>query len=193
MKSTFLIWTDRPVKHACALYKLSGVTKEYQFRKGISKAEIFGDEASFNMHPDFPNDTLLTDNLLNAYLLIVASGRLKAFFEDRATPNVEYLPVKIIDHKGKVASTEYSIVHPLDPVDCIDQEASQVRWHEFDKGVIDGVKRLVIDESKVDPARVIFRLKSFYWATLIRRDVAEAIDAAGFTGIRWVDPLEFSR
>jgi uncharacterized protein DUF1629 len=193
VKSKLLIWTDKPVKNACSLYKLTGVTKEYQFRKGISKAGTFGDEAAFNMNPDRPNDTLLTDNLFNNYMLIVGSGRLREFFESRAAPKVEYLPVAIIDHKGKVASKEYSIIHPLDPVDCIDQAASQVRWHEFDKNAIDGVKRLVIDESKVEPERVLFRLKFFYWATLIRREVAELIDAAGFTGIQWVDPLEFSR
>jgi hypothetical protein len=186
MSDDLLIWAARDVPDACALDKLTGVDRQYELAKGIPRASTFPQDAAFTMDSDFFNDLMLTDNLINTDRLIVASRRLKEFLEARPLRHVEYLPVTIIDHKGKPASREYFIVHPTDLVDCLDMDQSEVEWGLVDEQSIDSVARLVIDLAKVDPAVELFRPKPFYDVVVVRRALAEAIDAAGFVGIRWI-------
>jgi hypothetical protein len=180
------------VRHGCSLYELTGIEKDYQLRKGISRAANFPTKAAFKMDLDKPNDTLLTDNLFNTDLLIVGSPRLTEFFELQGVPKVEYLPVAIINHKGKVISREYVIINPVEPVVCIDLNKSEVTWDEMDESTIEHVSRLVIDETKVEPARALFRPKGLHQIILIRRELAEKIDSKGFTGVRWIELDGFS-
>lgn len=191
MKPNFVVWDSRAVKDGCVLQELVGVDKVYNLRKGVPMGDTFPDKAGFTMDPDFPNNTLLTDHLLNTSMMIVASPRLKGFLEGRAIPAVEYLKVTILNHKGKAASRDYCIVHPIDPVDCLDVEKCEPTWALVDKTTINRVKKLVIDESKVAKNRMIFRPKSFYRAILVRRDLAEAIDKEDFTGIGWIEMEKF--
>jgi hypothetical protein len=193
MKSNFVIWTNKVIPDTCSLYELIGVEKQYQLRKGISRSLNFTDQAAFVMHPDRPNDTILTDNLYNIELLIVGSRRLRSFLEERDVPQLDYLPVRILNHKLKLVSRDYCIINPLDPVDCIDLQKSEARMDPMNTATIDGVARLVIDESKVREGRVLFRPKGFYWVILIHRQLAEAIDACGFTGVGWTELDAFSR
>jgi uncharacterized protein DUF1629 len=192
MKPKFVIWTNKVIRDACSLYELTGVDKDYQLRKGVPRAAGFPREAAFAMDPDRPNDTLLTDNLFNTDLLIVGSRELREFFETQGVPKLEYLPVAIIDHKGKKVSREYFIINPIEPVDCIDFAKSEITWDEMDKAAIEDVSRLVIDETKVEPARALFRPKGLHQIIMVRREIAEKIDAKGFTGIRWTELNKFS-
>ena len=192
MKPNFVIWTNKVIPHGCSLYELTGVDKDYQLRKGIPRSVNFPEQAAFSMDPDHPTDTLLTDNLFNNYLLIVGSRRLKEFFEEKAVIKVEYLPITILNHKGKPAGRDYFIINPIEPIECIDLQRSDVRWDPMDETTIKGVSRLVIDETKIESGRVLFRPKAFYWVILIHRRLAEMIDAQGFTGVCWVEFDAFS-
>jgi hypothetical protein len=185
LNSNFVIWRSAVVPGACILGEFEGVEKSFQLRKGISRADSFPANATFTMNPEFPNDTLLADNLFNTNLFIVASIKVKNFLEGQKILQMEYLPVKIVDHKGRVASSEYFIIHPIDPVECIDLKSSDVDWGIIDKTLIDHARRLVLDETKVPPDRQIFRPKPYYRIILVRRDLAKLIDDQGFSGIRW--------
>ena len=191
MKANYLIWDSKVVPNACVLKELVGVEQPSRLRKGVPVAAGFPEGAAFTMDPDFPDATLLTDNLINTDNLIVASSRLKTFLESRAPGRVEYLPVAIIDHRGKPASREYHIIHPVDPVDCLDLEKCEPTWSAIDKTKIKRLKRLVIDETKVGRDRGLFKPQSFYNIILTRRDLAEALDREGFTGLRWIEPESF--
>ncbi|MEQ1850440.1 MAG: DUF1629 domain-containing protein [Chthoniobacteraceae bacterium] len=166
--------------------------KQYQFNDGMSRAENFPSDAAFTMDPEFPDNTLLTDNLINLNMMIVVSSKLREFLEKRAPTHLEYLRVTILNHKGKPASEDYFIIHPIDPVDCLDLPKSQPTYSSMDRTNIKRVKQVALDESKVDRDRLLFRPKSFYRATLIKEEVAAEIDRAGFTGVRWVKPEEFT-
>jgi hypothetical protein len=190
-KSDFVIWDSAVVKNAVVLHVLTGVEKEYQLRKGVPRAATFPKDASYAMHPDFPHNTILVDNLVNTGLRIVASKRLKEFLESKDISQVEYLPVTIVNHKGKPASKDYFIVHPIEPVECLDLDKCEPTWGKLDKTSIDKVRHLVIDQERVDGSRQLFRPKQFHYVILARRALAEAIDAAGFTGIKWIELEHF--
>ncbi|MGK3961292.1 DUF1629 domain-containing protein [Sorangium sp. So ce1667] len=185
-RSSYVIWGRERVDGACMLYKLSGVEKVFQLLNGVPRAAGFPGDATYSMDPNFPDDMLLTDSLNNPDMLIVVSERLRQLIASKATRGVEYLPVTIIDHKGKAAG-RYTIVHPIEPLDCLDLDRCEPRRSRIVKTMIDDVKRLVLDDSKLDPERALFRPLGFPRVVLVRRDVADAISAGGFSGTRWVE------
>jgi hypothetical protein len=187
MNDDFLIWDSAVVPNACCLAQLVNVDDQFELPKGIRRAAAFPSEAAFTMDPDFPNDTLLTDNLVNTDRLVVVSPKLKAFLESQRLAKVEYLPVTILNHKGRPASRDYFIVHPVDLAACVDTERSDVEWSVIDPTSIDSATRLVIDETALDPEVALFRPRPFYDVVLVRRPLAEAIDAQRFSGIRWIE------
>src|SRR5262249_52340497 len=128
-----------------------------------------------------------TDTLLNSHRLVIASARLKRFLESQGLSRVEYLPVTILNHKGRPASRDYFIVHPVDLDACVDVKKSEVEWSAMEPSSIDSVTRLAIDETALDRTVALFRPKPFYDVVLVRRPLAEAIDAQGFSGIRWIE------
>jgi hypothetical protein len=185
MTSNYVIWRWKNVANACVLQRLEGVKKQYQLRDGISRVADFPEEAAFAMNPDFPHDTLLTDNIININQMIVASARLKDFMEARKLPKVEFLPVTILNHRGKPVSQRFFIIHLLDHVDCLEVEKCSPVWSKIDTDTIQRLKRLVIDEKRIGKSREIFRPKHFPEVVLVYRKLAEAIDAAAFEGITW--------
>jgi hypothetical protein len=180
---------SKTVKHACVLGDLTGVDRVFELNKGVSRHDLLerSDKVAFRMNAEFPNDTVLTDSLINTDRLLVGSLRLKQFLQARGSKKIEYLPVEIIDHKGKIASRDYFIIHPVEPVNCIDTEKSGVVWNPVVKGKIRRLNKLVLDESRIDPDRELFRPDLFFDVILVRRDVAEAVGSQQFTGMRWIE------
>ncbi len=137
------------------------------------------------MDPEQPHNMLLTDSLRNTDRLIVGSTRLKSLLESRELTNLEYLPVTILDHKKRPAvGGDYWIIHTLDPIDCLKVDECVARLSPIKKTEIRSLKRFVIDETKIDQDRHLFRVKRYNKVALTRRDLAAAIREGGFTGIR---------
>lgn len=191
MQSQFMVWGVQPVPHMCSLDKLIGVEKISDINNGVALRATFPANASFTMNPERPNDTLLTDNLFNLDGLIVASKRVKEQIEAAKSERIEFLPVAIRDHKEKIASRDYFIVHPVEPVDVLDLARSDAKMSKIIKTRVASIKRLVLDETKLDPSRALFRIRNYTSATMIRRDLADALLAKGFSGLRFVEPERF--
>lgn len=139
------------------------------------------------MNPDFPNDLLLPDNVGNSLQLNLVSEAVHRFLVETGLGDVEYLPVSIIDHEGRVASLTHVIVNPVGPVDCIDMAQTRCTMSEFVEGDIDEVTRLVIDERRVPAGRQVFKLEGLGAPTLVRRALAQRIDQQGFSGFTWLE------
>ena len=193
MLSNYVIWTYKSVDGACALKDLRGLEKSYRLNNGTPLAAHFPPDVELHMHPDYPNDILVPDNVLNADLVIVASPRLQECVRSHSPPEVEYLPVRVIDHKGRLASAEYAIIHPLHPVDCIDRQRSVFRISPIKPDSIKSFEKLVLDESRIPRERMLFRMQGFWGITLVRRDLATAISSMGFTGLEWLGIDEYPR
>jgi hypothetical protein len=187
MNQDFLIWKYRSVPHACVLNQITGTDKTVELRRGLPLRADFPADVGLHMHPDFPNDIALPDNVLNSDLLNVVSARLREFLESRDLASVEYLPVAIIDHKGRPASTEYFIAHPIEPVDCIDRQQSVFVENKIVKGAIRSMTKLAIDAARIPANRAMFKLKGFSDITLVRRELAQALDQQNFSGLGWTE------
>lgn len=191
---TFQVWSpSNKVANAVALDFLKGFDSVGQLFRGAPLSGTFPPDAAFKMRSEFPENTVLTDSLSNLDSLIIGSLRLKEFFQARDISNVEYHPVTIRDHKNKVIKSQYFIINPTSNVDCLDISASGAVMSRIKTTKVQFIKKLVLREDVVDPSRQIFRITNFDRITLVRTDLAEAIDQAGFTGIRWVEASKYPR
>ena len=191
MQSNYVIWGRDIIRGACSLSPMTGFEDDWQLLDGIPLSGSFPSSASLKMDKDDPRSTMLTDCLYNANRLIVASESLHALLETTSVPKVEYLPVPICNHKNRKIPEPYFIVHPLEPVDCLVVDACRARWSTIDKTNIDRLRSFVIDESKIDPVRLLFRPMHYKRAILVHRELAKKIDAAGCKGIRWIELTDY--
>ena len=192
MKSDYLIWASAEIEYACRLHQFFGLDDPQELNEGVPFAEHFPCDAKFTMDLDFPYNVLLTDNLVNTDLLIVASSKIKTFLEKRSITKVEYLPVTILNHKQRAINEEYFIIHPIDPVDCLDMEKCGPVWSSIDPSAIESIERLVLDAKKIDQLREIFRPKFFYDVTIVKRELAATMDKEGFTNNLWIELEDYS-
>ena len=185
--SNYVIWTKQIIKGAASLAGMKGYAEEWRLMEGQSQKDSFPASARFDMNPEYPKETALTDSLYNIDKQIVASPKLRALLEGLKIPCMEYIPVSVFDLKGKPLDVPYVIAHPIEPIDCLDAEASGAEYSLIDPETIDEVERLVIDERRIDPARLLFRPKGYYDVILAHRSLAAKVDAAGITGVRWIE------
>jgi hypothetical protein len=184
--SNYVVWQAEEVPHCLVLDELDKVDLDVELQRGLPCKGEFPSNAVFTADPEFPNDIGLADNFENTQRLVVVSGKLKEFVESWKPQKVEYLPVTILNHKSRPAG-KYFIIHPVEPVDALKPAESGAKFNARRNDRIDSVKRLVLDEERIEASRVIFKLKSFYRCVLIRRDLADAISKAGFTGLKWTE------
>jgi hypothetical protein len=184
MAFDYLFWGALDLDNVAHLHGLNGFDDDFELDEGIPHAHDFPDDASFAMNKDFPNHTQLADNLINTSSTVLISRKLRDFLEQYGTPDVEYLETRIINHKGKEIAERYSIVHPTVVADCIDRKKSQVT--EDSNGSIERMAAFALIDANI-PDRPIFRVAGLGTFIVVRRDLAAAIDQAGFTGNRWVE------
>ncbi len=97
----YLVWQAQWRDDWCRLGLLQNVEHPAQIRYGLSRAEGFPSDASFKMDSDFPNDTLLTDCLKNSSGELVVSQPVVEHLKGAEIQHVEYLAVRIFDHRGR--------------------------------------------------------------------------------------------
>ena len=188
--SNYVIWKYAAYPAGCSLQNITGFEETYLLKNGTSLAKGFPSDVAFHMHPDYPDDLALGDSLLNLDSLVIGSTRLKDFLSARDIPELEFLPVRIVDHKGRSASEDYFVVHPTAPIDCLDRENSAYKMSSVDPNSFRKITRLVLDESRIPEDRQIFNMACYWDLTFVRRDLAQAIAAQGFSGIRWIELQE---
>jgi len=183
--SDLLTWQYAKVGNSCLLAPPSNIARDWDLVKGVPRAANFQPDARCSMDPGFPKLVGLTDNTRNPSSLIIASRRLQEFLAAKVLKNVEFLPISIVNHKGRVASADYFIVHPVYPQDCLDVDASGCEYNLLIKTYIDAVKRIVIAFNRLDPDVSVFRVKNFRSLILVMRTLAAELVAAGFSGLRF--------
>ena len=143
------------------------------------------------MSPRYSRDIELSDNLYGGNYPVISKRLREALEASSAGTKMEYLPVTVVNHKGRVASKDYSLVNPLDVVDCIDADRSGIKWNALDENDISSCDRLVLRDDKVAPSISVFRPRFMLSAYLMRRSVAERLTGTGFTGLSFTEPEEY--
>lgn len=178
----YRLWRNA-YEEGCCVLKPPQLADAWELEDGVSRIAGHPPDVVCEMSPEFPKDIQLSDNLYGPDTPIV-SGRVREILEKLVTHNrVEYLPVKILNHKGRVASTDYFLLHPLDVCDCIDVQASGVQWNAITKGLISRMSGLVLKSDAIPPDFNLFRLRYMGFNILAREDVVAGLRVANLTGL----------
>lgn len=182
----YLMWRSELQEGFCVI-KDPPVEKPWELDEGISRIATFPPGVACEMSPRFPKDIQLSDNPYGSALTVI-SGKVKDVLEKEVRANrVEYLPVQILNHKKRVASTDYFILHPLDVCDCIDPEASGVEWNRITPGLITACKGLILNGKAIPQDYRLFRLKYWGFNILARSDLVDQLNAVGLSGLAFRD------
>ena len=181
MPSDYLVWAAGMEKgqNYCVLDDMDNVDDDFELKEGIPRAKGFPDNAVMSMDPEYPKDMALADNVFNLCRLVVVSKRLKEFIESRNPKNLEYLRVGILNHKKRLASKEYFIVHPIHPQDCLDAKKSGAEWSDIIKDDIDEIKEAGNRSTQDRPRPVDLQTQ-----TLLRRRPRKEGLGRGYLGRR---------
>jgi len=71
---------------------------------------------------------------------------------------IEQLPFTLYNHKRRIHSKDYWILNPIGTFDCVNREASDIRYLDASKKDIVGVRKLVFDTNKMADAPDLFRV-----------------------------------
>src|SRR4051812_33364529 len=131
MPTKYVVWKSKRVGNACLLEQVEnlGSLNLLSLYTGGCFEGRFPANAQLRMSKDFKKDTGLIDDVRAGGHVKVCSPRLVDFLRKQKLKNVEFLPVTILDHKGKVASKEYSIVNPFGLQDALDLEKSKPEYN----------------------------------------------------------------
>ncbi len=187
METKYCTWAYESVPGAASFRTLSSRELSRDIDKGVSVAGRWPDDMSLRMNAERPKDILLVDSPFNIESVLVASPALRDFLQRQELPDLEFLPLQLLDHKGRVASDEYVVVQCCRVIDCIDQSQSVFEWDGLDEPSMEGVEKAVFDPTKLAADNRMFRPKYVPAEYVVREDLAQKLLNAGF------DSVAFSR
>lgn len=188
MNPDYVVWLNaNQTEYSAVLNSIEGLEPKQllSIQRGLPWEGRFP-PVGFRFHPDFPDNTILSDSLMNQNQMIVVSEQLRDFIVGEKIPAVEFLPVNVRDHKGK-PTAPYFIAHLLQPIDCLDREASGAVVRPTAKDQIMAVKRVVLRPDAIPQDRTFFAVAGFLRIKMVRRDLADSIERQ-FPGIKFRDP-----
>lgn len=191
MPARFVVWSSAYDENSACVVGLDGLDDPFELKRAISRSKGYPKGVRIEMDVNRPNGMKLLDNVENLERLIIASTRLTDFLRAQQLQHVEYLPIAILNHKGRVASKDYFIVHPTSAQDVLDEKNSGAKRSKIRPSNVSQIDQLVIDEARVDPNVELFRIRSYWAPILVSRRLAEAVTANKFTGLRWIETADY--
>jgi len=167
----------------CLLDRLpEGNDALFRPRVGKPMGADYPEVMQFEMSPDL-GGIRLHDLICNTLGFYVISARLKQILEEHAGAEFEFLPIHIVNRKGRREKGPYFIANLIGrQVDCADLSRSIMRESAMRKGRYGSLRRLTIDPARVDPDFKVFRLQQMPKLFIVRDDLKGAIERGGVTG-----------
>ncbi len=147
-----------------------------QMMIGNPVAKDYPEDAAFHMTGD-PGRLSLGGLVGNTMSLMIVQRGIKDLIlsNDRAHALLECLPVSIFNHKKRLAGSDYFIINPLKPEDCLDLERSKIIRNQ--SGAVIKVEEFVLKRSKINPKRAVFRPMEDRYVYIAREDWLEKLDS----------------
>lgn len=183
--------TDDETNAYLDLETQEAIPKQYQLRKGISRLDGWPEDVVFEFSKDQPEGMNLTDYVENSPQWLIISDQFKAILEEFHAEDIEYLPVKIKNHKGRMASEHYWIANFLVLTKAVDRKNS---IFDDNPGIEDGIfsfDKLVLLQDILKSGPVIFSLKEEPMTFIARQDLVQRIKEEGLTGVEFIETDKF--
>ena len=191
MLSHLLVDISYDQETACFLH-LHNYSDSWELFDGMEVGDDYPSDVCYKMNPSFPDQIGLADFVHNSNSTLVVSQRVRDFLEAQEIPHMQFLDVKIVDHKGRERPEPYYHLNFIELHDCIDQDKTQFEWNAIDEEKMTQVSNLTLDPQKVAPLR-FGRLKFLTTAVVADQAMVKAIESQGFTGIQFINVSEYKR
>lgn len=156
--------------------------KPFRLTKGIRTDNECQPGAKYPMSREHPGMGV-PDCVNNAFGLFMISAKLKALLEAEAGLEAEFIPIVILNHKGRVASNEHVIANPIGSIDCVNAKATVGSKSDLPPGTYHSIAKLVLDPERIPADRRLFRISARPRIIVIRDDLKQVFAAAGITGM----------
>jgi len=127
----------------------------------------------------------LTDDLLLTGRGRVFSKKLLEVLRASGVDNIDTYPCTIQNTVTGESNEDYSVVNVIGKISCVDQAQSDLVFATGSTEDILGYDTIVLDEKKIGGARM-FLLAEMPVQIVVHRDVADAVKAAGLTGMEFI-------
>lgn len=161
----------------------------YEFGAGKSLLHRFPKGARYRFSDELPDNRNLFDLQSNGLGVPVISSRLADMLGREK--GVELLQIVLVNHRGEVAAGRYSLLNLLEPVDCVDIEASDAKLNRLKPGMVNRFRRLVFVPERVPADRRIFSLACRPSTVVVNDSLRLEIESAGMTGMCFVALEQF--
>jgi len=160
--------------------------QSHRFQKDHSLADWFPADATYQMSHRYPFARRLCDLQCNPLRLLLVSSAFREILLRFECRNVEFFPITLLNHRGKVASTTHVVAHVFPSLDCIDEQQTQGTPSAFIPEIMQSISKLVLDERRIPDDVHIFRPKQMPVIHIVREPLARAIVEADLTGMIFV-------
>lgn len=109
----------------------------------------------------------------NTCCMLIVDRPMKEVLERLNKAPVQYLPVRIYNHKKRLASADHFIVNPIGTYDCLDTEQSGIEYEDGEVVNVDE-EALVLDREKMKEAPALFRVREDPGIYVVNEDVVDA-------------------
>jgi hypothetical protein len=152
---------------------ISGARLADEYPAGLDKVTLkLGDD-----YPGLELPSLIgnTDNML------IVHRDLAAAIRSHEVGEVELLPFTLLNHKGRVHSTEYVFLNPVGTRDCLDMERSECKRHK--SGKIMAMLKYVLSRKKLKDAPNLFRPQETPARYIFSGELVDALRKRKFTNL----------
>lgn len=155
--------------------------KAYCMMRGVPAAPFWPKKPKIFLREENPG-IKLTSLLGNTDSFVVVVSALKDVIASHCEGvEIEYLPFVLYDHRKRVHSKDYFIVNPIGARDCLNEQASGIKYGPQDS--ILSIQRFVLDPAKIGNLPALFRVDKDPTEYIVRGDLAKAIEDGKLTNV----------
>jgi hypothetical protein len=164
----------------CHLLKMPGDMKNMALpSRGKPMGALYADARDFRMS-ESSGGMQVPDVITNAFNYLMVTEKLKLQIEASAKgAKIEYLPFRVINHKGRVAAESCFIVNVLGTIDCADKSASEGLETAIYKGEYTIADRITLIDGKIPKSTNIFRTSLFPPGVWLSADLRKTLEGQG--------------
>lgn len=156
---------------------------DYKMALGEPIGDQYPDEAEIYLQPRYPG-IKLAPLIGNTIGYLIVNTAVKDVIEAHETGDIEYLPFVLFNHKKRVHSRDYWIVNPLGTYDCLNRDASDIKYVDDDPaGDVVKVRSYVFDPGKLDGVPDLFRIPEAPRHYFVSETLARAFHANRFANV----------
>lgn len=166
--------------------------KGWRIPEGLRMDHRYPSVVRLQMGSGFPG-IVIPDMIENLESYCFVSQKLKDLLESEVQTEIEFLPFMLYNHKGRVARDGCYIVNVIGTEDCVDLSRTEAREDPSVRGTFMSLRKLHLDDSRINPRAKLFRIQQMPKVMIIRDDLRKVLKEHNITGIKYVEMGESCR